>query len=124
VVGLVITAAILVIVKDAAREVYRRLMDAVDPELVDAAERALAEVDGVLEVGPVRMRWIGHALRAEADIRVAATLTVAAAHVVAVEAEHALMHAVPRLTAATIHTDHTVDDGDHDPHHAISHHRG
>lgn len=121
VVGLLITVAILMVLRDATREVYRRLMDAVDPELVATAEAALHDVDGVLDVGQVRMRWIGHSLRAEADIVVAPHLTVVAAHERAVAAEHALIHAVPRLTAATVHTDHLSHGSD--PHAPLSHHR-
>ena len=120
IVGLRITAAILVVLTGAAREVYRRLMDAVDPAQVDAAESALLAVDGVLGVGQVRMRWIGHALRAEADIVVDPRLTVVQAHDLAVAAEHALIHGVPRLTAATVHTDHTHHG--RDPHRALAHH--
>ncbi|GAB3975227.1 cation diffusion facilitator family transporter [Actinoallomurus acanthiterrae] len=120
IVGLLITAAILLVLKDAAREVYRRLMDSVDPGLVESAETALTDIDGVRGVGQVRMRWIGHALRAEADIVVDPHLTVVEAHELAVAAEHALIHAVPRLTAATVHTDHT-DHGE-DPHHELAHH--
>jgi cation diffusion facilitator family transporter len=122
VVGLLITAAILFVLKDAAREVYRRLMDSVDPQLVHAAEGALHRVDGVRGVGQVRMRWIGHALRAEADIVVDPHLTVVAAHRLAVAAEHALIHAVPRLTAATVHTDHTPTPTVTDPHAPLAHH--
>ncbi|MEV0915747.1 cation diffusion facilitator family transporter [Streptomyces sp. NPDC049967] len=120
IVGLLITAAILMVLKDAAKEVFRRLMDAVDPALVDTAEEALRTVDGVRDVGQVRMRWIGHALRGEADIVVDPQLTVVQAHALAVAAEHALIHAVPRLTAATVHTDHTTGGGD--PHAALAHH--
>ncbi|GLV83240.1 hypothetical protein Slala03_29290 [Streptomyces lavendulae subsp. lavendulae] len=123
VVGLLITLAILLVLADSARQVGRRLMDAVDPALVDSAERALRRVEGVLDVGQLRMRWIGHALRAEADIVVGADLTVVQAHRLAVAAEHALIHAVPRLTAATVHTDH-VHPGGHDPHAALAHHPG
>lgn len=47
VVGLLITGAIVFVLRDAAREVFRRVMDAVDPALVDAAESALREVPGV-----------------------------------------------------------------------------
>ncbi|MEW2432991.1 cation diffusion facilitator family transporter [Streptomyces caniferus] len=119
-IGLLITAAILMVLRDAAREVYRRLMDCVDPALIDAAETALRAVDGVRGVGQVRMRWIGHTLRAEADIVVDSRLTVVQAHALAVAAEHALIHAVPRLTAATVHTDHTSDGTD--PHEALAHH--
>lgn len=123
VVGLLITLAILLVLADSARQVGRRLMDSVDPALVDAAERALRRVEGVLDVGQLRMRWIGHALRAEADIVVGPDLTVVQAHRLAVAAEHALIHAVPRLTAATVHTDH-VHPGGHDPHAALAHHPG
>jgi cation diffusion facilitator family transporter len=105
VVGLGITVAILFVLKDAAREVYRRLMDAVDPELLDTVERELARTPGVLDVGVVRLRWIGHQLRAECEIVVPADLTVAQAHAVAVDAEHRLLHAVPRLHAALVHAD-------------------
>ena len=63
-----ITVAILAVLRQAAREVYRRLMDAVDPALVDQAEQALRAVPGVLDVGQVRLRWIGHQLRAECEI--------------------------------------------------------
>ncbi|MFF3851105.1 cation diffusion facilitator family transporter [Streptomyces sp. NPDC002328] len=121
IVGLLITAAILLVLKDAAREVYRRLMDSVDPALVDTAERTLRGVEGVLDVGQVRLRWIGHALRAEADIVVDARLNVVRAHELAVAAEHALIHAVPRLTAATVHTDPAADVGQ-DPHAVLAHH--
>lgn len=122
VIGLAITAAILLVLRDAARQVYRRLMDAVDPELIDRAEEALLEVAGVRGVGAVRMRWIGHALRAEAEIVVDPQLSVVQAHALAVEAEHALIHAVPRLTAATVHTDHTTSSGLGDPHASLAHH--
>jgi cation diffusion facilitator family transporter len=122
VVGLAITAAILLVLKDAAREVYRRLMDAVDPALVDQVEATLRATPGVIDVGAVQLRWIGHRLRAECDIAVPADLTVLAAHAVAVEAEHRLMHAVPRLTSAIVHTDpHSGDGADH--HADLAHHR-
>ncbi|MGW6867308.1 cation diffusion facilitator family transporter [Streptomyces sp. NPDC054904] len=123
VVGLLITLAILYVLAAAAREVCRRLMDAVDPALVDAAEHALAQVDGVLDTGRVRLRWIGHTLRAEADIVVDPRLTVVRAHALALEAEHALIHALPRLAAATVHTDHARPDPTApDPHAALAHH--
>ncbi|MFE3142032.1 cation diffusion facilitator family transporter [Streptomyces scopuliridis] len=121
IVGLLITLAILAVLRDAAKEIFRRLMDAVDPGLMDRAEEALREVPGVVEVGELRMRWIGHQLRAEAAVVIDGSLSLTAAHQVAVEAEHALLHAVPRLTAALIHPDPTRTDGE-DPHAALAHH--
>jgi cation diffusion facilitator family transporter len=119
VVGLAITAAILLVLKDAGREVYRRLMDAVDPALVDRAEQTLAGTPGVRGVTALRMRWIGHRLHAETDLLVAQTLTVVEAHAIAVDAEHRLLHAVPKLTGATIHTDPDAAEA----HAAVVHHR-
>ena len=102
-VGLVITAAILVVLRSAAREVYRRLMDAVDPELVDTVERVAGGVDGVQEVEDVRIRWVGHRLRAEVEIAVDPALSVVDGHTIADRTSHALLHEVPRLTSALIH---------------------
>jgi cation diffusion facilitator family transporter len=121
IVGLVVTAGVVLVLKDAAREVFRRLMDAVDPAVVDAAEAALRGVEGVRDVAELRTRWIGHRLRAEATLVLDGSLSLRAAHEIAVEAEHALLHTVPRLTAALIHAD--PGGPDHpDPHAALAHH--
>ncbi|AVZ77800.1 cation diffusion facilitator family transporter [Streptomyces lunaelactis] len=101
-VGLAIAGAIVLVLRGAAREIWHRLMDAVDPALVDEAEHALSHVEGVRAVGDVRMRWLGHGLRAETSIVVDPALTLVQAHAVALAAEHALLHAVRRLTAATV----------------------
>ncbi|WP_443063413.1 cation diffusion facilitator family transporter [Streptomyces sp. NBC_00445] len=122
IVGLAITAAITLVLRDAAREVFRRVMDAVDPALVDRAERALREVPGVRGVGELRLRWIGHRLRAEVAVVVDGDVTVRQAHAVAVNAEHALLHAVPRLTAALVHADPAPVPGEADPHLTLAHH--
>jgi cation diffusion facilitator family transporter len=138
VVGLLITVAILFVLKDAAREVYRRLMDAVDPALVERVTQTLSTTPGVrgwgsgdpqprpttpgvAEVGAVHLRWIGHTLRAECAIAVDADLTVTAAHAIAVDAEHRLIHALPRLGGAFVHADPYPRDGvDH--HGPLRHH--
>jgi len=111
VVGLAITVAILVVLVDAAKQVYRRLMDAVDPKLVDTVEDVLRHTDGVLDVGGVHLRWIGHQLRAECEIVVDHELSIVDAHAIAVDAEHRLIHAVPRLTVAFVHADPQPHDG-------------
>lgn len=104
-VGLLITVAILFVLKDAARQVYRRLMDAVDPDLVDKVEATLRVTPEVLDVSEVRLRWIGHQLRAECAIAVADSVTVVVAHGIAHDAEHRLIHEIPRLTAAIVHAE-------------------
>jgi cation diffusion facilitator family transporter len=105
VVGLIITVAILAVLRQAAREIWRRLMDAVDPAIVDHAEATLRGVPGVRDVGEVRLRWIGHQLRAECQIVISSDCSAVQAHAVAVMAEHELLHALPRLNAALVHAD-------------------
>jgi divalent metal cation (Fe/Co/Zn/Cd) transporter len=78
-------------------------MDAVDPDLVDRATAAIGTVDGITGVRELRIRWIGHTLRAEADVTVDPGATLAEAHDLAHHAEAHLLHDVRRLTAATIH---------------------
>ena len=103
VVGLLITVAILGVLRSAISQVGARLMDAVDPALVDQATSAVQSVDGVHDVRELRIRWIGHTLRAEADLTVDPDISVATAHDLAHHAEEHLLTYVPRLTAATIH---------------------
>jgi divalent metal cation (Fe/Co/Zn/Cd) transporter len=105
VVGLMITVAILAVLYQAAREIYRRLMDAVDPALVDQAVRTLRATPGVLDVGTVRLRWVGHQLWAECEIAVSGDITAIEAHEIAVNAEHDLMHALPGLSGSLVHAD-------------------
>jgi divalent metal cation (Fe/Co/Zn/Cd) transporter len=96
-------------------------MDAVDPALVDRAEQVLLQVPGVRGVAALRVRWIGHALRAEVDVLVDHRLSVVQAHDIAAAAEHRLIHELPRLSAATVHadpdgpgsTDHHLELADH-----------
>ncbi|MGX7681227.1 cation diffusion facilitator family transporter [Jatrophihabitans sp. DSM 45814] len=103
VVGLLITIAILGVLRSAVRQVGARLMDAVDPELVDQATEAIRSVEGIHDVRDLRIRWIGHTLRAEADVEVDSNISVATAHGIAHHAEDHLLAHVRRLTAATVH---------------------
>ena len=120
-VGLLITAAILLVLRDAAVQMWRRLMDAVDPALVAAAARAAASAEGVERVSSVRARWIGHSIHAEALIVADAKLTLGEAHEVAERARHEMLHAVPRLASVTVHVDPSESSGV-DAHADLAHH--
>jgi cation diffusion facilitator family transporter len=104
IIGLIITVAILGVLRSAIRQVGARLLDAVDPALVDLATAAVTSVPGIAEVREIRIRWIGHTLRAELDATVDPALTVTEAHDLAHHAERHLLDHVARLTAATVHT--------------------
>jgi cation diffusion facilitator family transporter len=120
-VGLIITIAILFVLKGAATEIYRRLMDAVDPKLLDAAEHALRSVPGVLDIEDLRLRWVGHHIRAETGLVVDAGLGLVEAHTIANAAHHHLLHEVPRLADATVHVSPADSEG-HDHHAELAHH--
>jgi cation diffusion facilitator family transporter len=102
IVGLLITIAILFIVKDTVVVIWRRLMDAVDPELVAGIERVAAAVPGVEQVQRVRVRWIGHRLDADVPVRLNGDLSVREGAQVAEEIRHALLHAFPRLSMVSV----------------------
>ncbi|GAC1664168.1 MAG: hypothetical protein NVS9B8_04110 [Candidatus Limnocylindrales bacterium] len=120
--GLLITVLILFVLKDAARDVLMRIMDGVDPAILDASEVALRTVSGVESVGEVRIRWIGHKLHAEAEVLVNESLSVVAAHEIAERARHSLLHEVPHLASAIIHADPCGHGGE--DHHADLAHPG
>ena len=122
IIGLLITVAILFVLRGAARDIYRRLMDAVDPGLVDAAERALASTPGVMAVEDVRLRWVGHRVRAEVGVVVDAMLGVVEAHAISIDAHHRLLHEVPKLVAATVHISPSGRIGV-EQHATLAHHR-
>jgi cation diffusion facilitator family transporter len=103
IVGLLITVAILAVLRTAVRDVFRRLMDAVDPGLIDTAESTLAIEAGVRSVRSVRMRWIGHRLHADAELDIDPALSLGEAHRIAHQAEHDLIYAVPKLCTAIVH---------------------
>ena len=120
IVGLLITVAILFVLRGAAKDIYRRLMDAVDPELVDETGRVTRSVNGVEDVAELRLRWIGHTLRAEINIVVDPALDLGAAHSLSHQVEHELLHHIPRLHAAIVHAEPGSGSDVHDD---LQHHR-
>ena len=123
IVGALIGVAILFIVRDAARTMWRRLMDAVDPELVEEMAHTAGHVEDVRGVHDVRLRWIGHALWGELHVEVDGHLSTAESHAIAEEVRHALYHALPRLREITVHTDPCpCDTGDPNAYHTLTAH--
>ena len=102
IVGLAISAAIAVLLWGTARDIGRRLMDGVDPALVDAAERALAGVEGIARVDSVRLRWAGNRLEATATVAVDAGTRVERLPRLTLEARAAVVRALPRLGRLTL----------------------
>ena len=120
-VGLLITGAILLVLKDAARQVWRRLMDAIDPDLLARAEAAANAAEGVERVAEIKARWIGHSIHAQVRIVADSDLSIAQGHAIAERARHAMLHAVPKLADVTVHVDPCEHHGG-DAHAGLAHH--
>lgn len=120
-VGLLITLAILVVLKDAGTRIFHRLMDAVDPALTASAERIVGATSGVEGDPRVRIRWVGHELWADAEIIVDCDRSLSEAHAIAEQAQHDLLHELPRLARVTVHVDPCGHSGA-DHHAATAHH--
>lgn len=104
-IGVIITVVILGIVWSSMKVVFCRLIDGVDPELVDEVRETASHASGVKEVTNVRVRWLGHQLHAEIDLTVSDDCSLEAGHEIAKEVRHQLMHHLSYLSGATIHVD-------------------
>jgi cation diffusion facilitator family transporter len=105
IVGLLISAAILRIVWTSAKEIGLRMMDGIEPERLAEIRRQAAHVRGVIEVAEVRARWLGHQVRAEVNVVVAAEANVAEGHAVAMAVRARLIEGVEHLGEAIVHVD-------------------
>ena len=101
--GLVISIAIIAVLRVAVVEVFRRLMNGVDPALVDRIEHAAGHASGVASVHDVRVRWEGHRLQADLAISVDPALNVIDAHEIAHGVEHELLHRISHLDGVAVH---------------------
>ncbi|MET3809590.1 cation diffusion facilitator family transporter [Arthrobacter sp. UYEF3] len=101
IVGLLIAAAIIVLLWGTVRSIGRRLMDGIEPELVERARQALSTTPGVESVPALQLRWIGHRLQGNATIQVA-DMTISAGQQIVRDAEHRLGHALPNLDGMSV----------------------
>src|SRR5215211_2106218 len=120
IVGLLIAAAILVIVWQSGKMVFARLLDGVDPSVMAEIRSAAARVEGVEDVAEIRARWVGHRLRAEVNVAVDPALSVEKGHAVAREVNHQLLHHLRYLDAAVVHVDPVRESGEE--HHGVDGH--
>lgn len=103
VVGLGISIAIFAVLRGAARQMYYRLMDAVDPAIVERVRHEASHTTGVRTVHETKARWLGHRLVADLTIEVDATATVAAGHAVASAARQRLLERVAHVDEVHVH---------------------
>ena len=105
IIGILVSIAILGVLRSAGRDIYRRLMDAVDPHLVDHIEEIVPAVPGVEELRIAQLRWMGHRLRADIGIRVDPRVSVSEGHEIGEDVSRALKHGIRHLDQVFVHVD-------------------
>lgn len=112
--GLVVAVMILVILRRTAGKMFGRLLDAVDPKLVEQAIEITGRVEGVREVTNMRLRFSGHRLLATVSVGVDPDASVTTGHDVGERVAHELAHKLPYALDAVVHVDPAGLEGCHD----------
>jgi cation diffusion facilitator family transporter len=102
IIGLLITVAIFGIVWQSAKAVFTRMLDGVEPHIVDEIRDAAERVPGLGRVREIKARWLGHRLVVDAAIEVDPTLSLVGANAIASEFEAELFDHLPALGHAAI----------------------
>jgi cation diffusion facilitator family transporter len=111
IVGLLITIAIFGIVWQSSKAVFVRMLDGVEPAIIDEIRHATEHVKGVRQVFDVKARWLGHQLHADVGVQIAADMTMADADRVAEGLRREMLEHIPALGVANVRlTSRTVDD--------------
>jgi cation diffusion facilitator family transporter len=76
VVGLIITVMILGIVWQSAKAVLTRMLDGVEPQIINELRHSAEHTKGVRDAETVRARWLGHRLYADMRVMVDPALSV------------------------------------------------
>jgi cation diffusion facilitator family transporter len=105
IIGLFIGVTILFITRDAAIRIWQRLMDAIEPEIMEQAEEVIHEQSDVKELRQLRMRWLGHALHAEVQIAVEPDLTTTKIFDITEQLRHELFHHVAHLAEVVVNVE-------------------
>ena len=95
IVGILITIAIVFALAGTVKTLFYRMMDAVDPSMVDELSAVAKSVPGVLAVHDVRVRWVGRELVAVMHVDCDPKATLQEAHALAMRVEDAICHDMP-----------------------------
>jgi cation diffusion facilitator family transporter len=102
IVGLLISTAIFILLWGTARDIGRRLLDGVDPALVDRAEQDVRSLPGINDVETVRMRWLGHRLSVEATVSSDPAMPVGRFHQLEHQANDLIRRSLPGVAAVRL----------------------
>jgi cation diffusion facilitator family transporter len=120
-IGLGIGVAILGIVWKSAREMWYRMMDAVEPSFYEEFKQVASSVHGVMDVHSAAIRWVGHRLWGELHVTIDCKQSVLEGHFITEEVRHQLFHKFPALVEVNVHADPCECDESIDYHPAKHH---
>lgn len=102
IIGVLITLAIFGIVWQSGRTMLRRMLDGIEPGVLDDIRHAIGHVAGVKAVVSAKARWVGHRLHADVELAVDDRLTVASAETISDAVRHELRAHLPALAAVNV----------------------
>lgn len=102
IIGLLITLAIFGIVWQSARAVVTRMLDGVEPGILEEIDHAAEHVAGVQRVHAVQARWLGHRLHAEMSVQIDESLPLAEAQQIVAAMRAELFSHLPVLSQVSI----------------------
>ncbi|MGH2725416.1 MAG: cation diffusion facilitator family transporter [Actinomycetota bacterium] len=101
----VVVAAIVAVAIDASRTVLTRLLDAVDPKIVNTIENIVLGTPGVAGCGRVQARWAGRSLYVAVTVAAKGDLPLSEAHAVGEAVHHRILHDVDGVAQVDVHVD-------------------
>lgn len=111
--GLIITAVLVKVVWDSIKLVFVRLLDGVEPEVIEEIKHSIGHISLVKGITEVRARWIGHFIHAEVNVTVNPSLSVEQGHDVAREVKNQIKKHSVYVSNVIVHVDPLNASGEH-----------
>lgn len=118
IVGLLIAVVIFHTVWESGKEVYTRMLDGVNPEIIHQIKDVIKMIPEIEDISETRARWVGHKLLAEINIAVNPHLTVEKGHAIALKVNHELKKQLSFISMVVVHVDPLHTSGE--KHHHLS----
>jgi len=112
IIGLLMTLAIFKIVWESSKAVFTRLLDGVEPDIVDKIKNASKCNEIILRIDDVKTRWLGHHLYAELVISIDQKTPIEKVFESIEELKHGLFHTLPILSHVTVSLNDHVEKHD------------
>jgi cation diffusion facilitator family transporter len=102
IIGIIIGIAIVGIAFQATKKVFLRMMDAVDPAIVNQIEQYASSAPGVKQISKLRVRWIGHRLFSEVTATADESRTLVEGSSIAQGIRQSLLDAIPVMSEVVV----------------------